>query len=103
MSSHCSRGRWQAGVALAAPTVAEARCGHRHAAKSSVGGAVGYQGGLARCCEVVSAWRGAAERAKTRGQCVGSGAVRAIRALWARPVHALGVLDEMPEHATELG
>ena len=31
------------------------------------------------------------------------GRVAAIRALWARPVHALGVLDEMPEHATELG
>ena len=67
MSSHCSRGRWQAGVALAAPTVAEARCGRRHAAKSSVGGAVGCQGGMARCCEEVSAWRGAPERAKTRG------------------------------------
>ena len=31
------------------------------------------------------------------------GRVAAIRALWARPVHALNVLDEMPEHATELG
>ena len=31
------------------------------------------------------------------------GRAAAIRALWARPVHALGVLDEMPEHATELG
>ena len=70
MSLHCSRGRWQAGVALAAPTVAEARCGRRHAAKSFVGGAVGCQGGLARCYEEVSAWPGAAERAKTRGASV---------------------------------
>ena len=35
--------------------------------QGSDGGAVGCQGGLARCCEEVSAWRGAAEWAKTRG------------------------------------
>ena len=39
------------GVAWAAPTAAEARCGRRCAAKSSVGGAVGCQGGLAGSCE----------------------------------------------------
>ena len=37
------------------------------------------------------------------GQRVGLGAARAIRALWARPVHALSVLDEMPEHARGRG
>ena len=100
MSSHYSRGRWQAGVALAAPTVAEARCGRRRAAKSSVGSVVGCQGGLARCCEVVSAWRGAAERAKTRGPVcrLGRGSCN-TRAL-ARPVHARKVFDTMPWHAT---
>ena len=62
-------------MALVAPTAAEARCGRRCAAKSSVGGAVGCQGGLARCCEEGSAWQGAAERAKIQGdQRVGSGA-----------------------------
>ena len=62
-------------MALAAPTAAEARCGRWCAAKSSVGGAVGCQGGLARCCEEGSAWRGAAERAKIQGgQRVSSGA-----------------------------
>ena len=53
-------------MALAAPTVEEARYGRRRAAKSSIGGAVGCQGGLVHCCGEVSAWRGAAERAKTR-------------------------------------
>ena len=57
-------------MALAAPTVAEARSRRRRAAKSSVGGTVGCQGGLACCCDEVSAWRGAAERAKTRGASV---------------------------------
>ena len=37
---------------------------------------------------------------KPGGQRVGSGAVRAIRALWARPVHARKVFDTMPWHAT---
>ena len=31
------------------------------------------------------------------------GRAAAIRALWARPVHALSVLDEMPEHARGRG
>ena len=31
------------------------------------------------------------------------GRVGAIRELWARPVHALSVLDEMPEHARGRG
>ena len=31
------------------------------------------------------------------------GRVAAIRALWARPVHALNVLDEMPWHSRALG
>ena len=31
------------------------------------------------------------------------GRVAAIRVLWARPVHALNVLDEMPEHARGRG
>ena len=75
-------------MALAAPTAAEARCGRRCAAKSSVGGAVGCQGGLARCCEEGSAWRGAAERAKIQGgQRVGSGA----RLQYARSGRAPGV------------
>ena len=66
-------------------------------------GAVGCQGGLARCCEEGGAWRGAAERAKIQGgQRVGSGVVCAIRALWARPVHARKVFDTMPWHATGL-
>ena len=54
----------------AAPTVAGARYGRWCAAKSSVGGAVGCQDGLARCCEEGSAWRGAAERAKAVGASV---------------------------------
>ena len=68
------------------------------------GGAVACQGGLARCCEAGSAWRGAAVWAKARGASVSARARhRAIRALWARPVHALSVLDEMPEHARSRG
>ena len=64
------------------------------------------------------AWRGAAWRIVVRREVCGEvlqsgpkpwgpvcrlGRAAAIRALWARPVHALGVLDKMPEHATELG
>ena len=68
------------------------------------GGAVACQGGLARCCEAGSAWRGAAVWAKARGPaCRLERTGRAIRALWARPVHALSVLDEMPEHARGRG
>ena len=85
-------------------SVAEAHCGRRRAAKGSDGGAVGCKGGLARCCEKGSAWRGAAERAKTRGATCRLGRTgRAIRALWARPVHAHHLLDEMPWPARWLG
>ena len=60
-----------------------------------------------------AAWRVAARRGargvvlqsgpKPWGPACRLGRAAAIRALWARPVHALGVLDKMPEHATELG
>ena len=60
-------------------------------------------GCLACCCEEGSAWRGAAEQDKAVGPACRLGRAAAIRALWARPVHALGVLDKIPEHATELG
>ena len=52
---------------LGGTNLAETRCGRRRAAKSSDGGAVGCLGGLARCGEKGSAWRGFAERAKPRG------------------------------------
>ena len=60
-----------------------------------------------------AAWRVAARRGargvvlqsgpKPWGPACRLGRAAAIRALWARPVHALGVLDKMPEHATALG
>ena len=60
-----------------------------------------------------AAWR-VTERKGVRGKVLQSGPkpwgpacrlgrVAAIRALWARPVHALNVLDEMPEHARSHG
>ena len=60
-----------------------------------------------------AAWR-VAERKGVRGKVLQSGPkpwgpacrlerAAAIRALWARPVHALSVLDEMPEHARSRG
>ena len=60
-----------------------------------------------------AAWR-VAERKGVRGKVLQSGPkpwgpacrlgrAAAIRALWARPVHALSVLDEMPEHARGRG
>ena len=60
-----------------------------------------------------AAWR-VAERRGVRGEVLQSGPkpwgpacwlgrVAEIRALWARPVHALSVLDEMPEHARGRG
>ena len=52
---------------LGGTDLAETRYGRRRAAKSSEGGAVGCQGGLVRCGEKESAWRGATERARTRG------------------------------------
>ena len=65
------------------------------------GGAVACQGGFARCCEAGSAWRGAAVWAKARGASVSARARhRAIRALWARPVHPQEMLDTMPRRAT---
>ena len=67
------------------------------------GGAVACQGGLVRCCEAGSVWRGAAVWAKAGGPACRLGRVAAIRALWARPVHALNVLDEMPWHSRALG
>ena len=74
--------------------------GQRRRLALGLSGAVGLLGVLR---EKGSALRGAAERAKAVGPACQLGRVAAIRALWARPVHALGVLDEMPEHATELG
>ena len=60
-----------------------------------------------------AAWR-VAERKGVRGEVLQSGPkpwgpacrlgrAAAIRALWVRPVHALSVLDEMPEHARGRG
>ena len=60
-----------------------------------------------------AAWR-VAERKGVRGKVLQSGPkpwgpacrlgrAAAIRALWARPVHTLSVLDEMPEHARGRG
>ena len=60
-----------------------------------------------------AAWR-VAERKGVRGKVLQSGPkpwgpacwlgrAAAIRALWACPVHALGVLDEMPEYARGRG
>ena len=67
MSWRFLRGQLASAGGLSAPAEAGARCGRRRAAKSSVGGVVGCQGGLAHCCEEVSVWCGAAEWAKTRG------------------------------------
>ena len=71
MSSHCSRGQVASGRglggaargrgALPTPECRQERPG---------GGAVACQGGLARCCEAGSAWRGSAERAKAVGASV---------------------------------
>ena len=60
-----------------------------------------------------AAWRVAVRRG-VRGEVLQSGPkpwgpacrlgrAAAIRTLWARPVHALSVLDEMPEHARGRG
>ena len=67
MSTHCSRRQVASAGGLGGTDLAETRCGRRHNAKSSDGGVVGCQGGLARCGEKGSAWRGATERARTRG------------------------------------
>ena len=53
------------------------------------------RGGLARSGEKGSAWRDAAVWAKARGPACRLGRVAAIGALWARPVHAQKVFDEM--------
>ena len=49
---------------------------------------------VARCCRVGQS-QGASVSARARH--------RAICALWARPVHALNVLEEMPWHSRALG
>ena len=60
-------------------------------------------GCLARCCEEGSAWRGAAERAKTVGPACRLGCVAAIRALCSRSGRARDVFDTMSEHARGRG
>ena len=85
---------------MAAPTWAEA-AGQRRRIALGLPGAAG------------AAWRVAARRGargvvlqsgpKPWGPVCRLGRVAAIRALWARPVHALNVLNEMPEHARGRG
>ena len=58
---------------------------------------------MACCGEKGSAWRGAAVWAKARGPACRLGRVAAIGALWARPVHAQKVFDEMPGWPKLLG
>ena len=100
MSLGCAKGQVASRGGLGG---AERSRGCRAAAAASYWPAGRGGGCLARCCEEGSAWRGASERAKVVGPACRLGRAAAIRALWARPVHALGVLDKMLEHATELG
>ena len=87
-------------MAWAAPTWPEA-VGRRRRLALGLSGTAG------------AAWR-VAERRGACGEVLQSGPkpwgpacrlgrVAAIRALWARPVHALNVLDEMPWHSRALG
>ena len=101
MSSHCSRGQVASG---GGSDGADMSRGCRAAAAASSWPAGAWRG---------EAWRVAVRRGargvvlqsgpKPWGPACRLGHAAAIRALWARPVHALGVLDKMPEHATELG
>ena len=100
MSTHCSQGQVASGRGLGGTDMAR---GCRATAAASVW-PVGRGG---------AAWR-IAERRGACGEVLQSGPkpwgpacrlgrVAAIRALWARPVHALNVLDEMPWHSRALG
>lgn len=93
MSTHCSQGQVASRGGLGGAERRRAVGRRRRLALGLPGVA---RSGLARSGEKGSAWRDAAVWAKARGPACRLGRVAAIGALWARPVHALSVLDEMP-------